>query len=71
MIQTSLWKNTSDSKKKKLEDKGEHLIGNLPAIVLDDASDTSLSCEPTVSPLDNNEIDFKISFDESDDEDYM
>ncbi|GJZ61894.1 hypothetical protein Tco_0618031 [Tanacetum coccineum] len=41
------------------------------AIVLDDAFDTTLSCEPTVSPLDNNEIDFKISFDESDDEDYM
>ncbi|GJX94618.1 hypothetical protein Tco_0349204 [Tanacetum coccineum] len=41
------------------------------AIVLDDASDTTLSCEPTVSPLDNNKIDFKISFDESDDEDYM
>ncbi|GJU00451.1 hypothetical protein Tco_1110789 [Tanacetum coccineum] len=29
----------------------------------------SLSCEPTVSPL--NEIDFRISFYESDDEDYM
>ncbi|GJT98641.1 hypothetical protein Tco_1094159 [Tanacetum coccineum] len=38
------------------------------AIVLDDAT---LSCEPTVSPLDNNETDFKISFDESDNEDYM
>ncbi|GKB05152.1 hypothetical protein Tco_0833347 [Tanacetum coccineum] len=31
----------------------------------------ALSCKPTVSPLDNNENDFKISFDESDDEDYM
>ncbi|GJW56099.1 hypothetical protein Tco_0102830 [Tanacetum coccineum] len=40
-------------------------------IVFDDTSDAALSCEPTVSPLDNNEIDFKISFDESDDEDYM
>ncbi|GJT36483.1 hypothetical protein Tco_0926902 [Tanacetum coccineum] len=29
-----------------------------------------LSCEPTVSPLNDNEIDFRISFDESDDEDY-
>ncbi|GKA99872.1 hypothetical protein Tco_0827866 [Tanacetum coccineum] len=28
------------------------------------------SCEPTVSSLNNNEIDFRISFDESDDEDY-
>ncbi|GJV44800.1 hypothetical protein Tco_1429336 [Tanacetum coccineum] len=33
--------------------------------------DATLSCEPTVSPLNENEIDFRISFDESDDEDYM
>nr|GEX76504.1 hypothetical protein [Tanacetum cinerariifolium] len=31
-------------------------------------SDEALSCEPTVSPLNNN--DFRISFGESDDEDY-
>ncbi|GJR45439.1 hypothetical protein Tco_1313542 [Tanacetum coccineum] len=30
-----------------------------------------LSCEPTVSPLNDNQIDFRISFDESNDEDYM
>nr|GEU59621.1 hypothetical protein [Tanacetum cinerariifolium] len=30
-----------------------------------------LSCEPTVSSLYNNVIDFRISFSESDDEDYM
>ncbi|GKB08528.1 hypothetical protein Tco_0836840, partial [Tanacetum coccineum] len=94
MIQTSLWKNTSVFKKKRLKDMVEHLIGktatygkmdycededdsftNLeteyPAIVLDDTSDATLSCEPTVSPLDQNEIDFEISFDKSDDEDYM
>ncbi|GKE78280.1 hypothetical protein Tco_1544400 [Tanacetum coccineum] len=43
-----------------------------PAIVFDDifTSQASLSCEPTVSPLNDNEIDFRISFDESDDEDY-
>ncbi|GJS38120.1 hypothetical protein Tco_0536502 [Tanacetum coccineum] len=29
----------------------------------------ALSCEPTVSSLNNDEIDFRISFDESDDED--
>nr|GEX56685.1 hypothetical protein [Tanacetum cinerariifolium] len=29
-----------------------------------------LSCEPTISSLNNNEIDFRVSFDESDDEDY-
>ncbi|GKE13288.1 hypothetical protein Tco_1416839 [Tanacetum coccineum] len=32
-------------------------------------SSKTLSCEPTVSSL-NDEIDFKISFDDSDDEDY-
>ncbi|GJR01857.1 hypothetical protein Tco_0524841 [Tanacetum coccineum] len=34
-------------------------------------SDATLSCEPIVSPLNENEIDFRISFDEFDDEDYM
>ncbi|GKA01033.1 hypothetical protein Tco_0673698 [Tanacetum coccineum] len=42
-----------------------------PAIVLNDSltSNETPSCEPTVSSL-NNEIDFRISFDESDDEYY-
>ncbi|GJZ02771.1 hypothetical protein Tco_0520732 [Tanacetum coccineum] len=37
-----------------------------PAIVLND----TLMSEPTVSSPNNNEIDFRISFDESDNEDY-
>ncbi|GJU09090.1 hypothetical protein Tco_1125520 [Tanacetum coccineum] len=43
-----------------------------PAIVFNDSltSNETPSCEPTVSSL-NDEIDFRISFDESDDEDYM
>ncbi|GJZ68429.1 hypothetical protein Tco_0631669 [Tanacetum coccineum] len=43
-----------------------------PAIVFNDAltSEVTLSCEPTVSPLNENKTDFRISFDESDDEDY-
>ncbi|GKD90379.1 hypothetical protein Tco_1365886, partial [Tanacetum coccineum] len=41
------------------------------AIVLDDTSRDVLSWEPTVSPLNDKYIDFRISFDESDDEDYM
>ncbi|GJV37627.1 hypothetical protein Tco_1410104 [Tanacetum coccineum] len=43
-----------------------------PAIVFDDAftSEVTHSCEPTVSSLNYDEIDFRISFDESDDEDY-
>ncbi|GJS42983.1 hypothetical protein Tco_0568026 [Tanacetum coccineum] len=41
-----------------------------PAIAFnDDVSSKALSCEPTVSSL-NNEIDFRILFDDSDDEDY-
>ncbi|GKA50950.1 zf-CCHC domain-containing protein [Tanacetum coccineum] len=41
------------------------------AIVFNDTltSEAALSCEPTVSSLNNDEIDFRISFDESDDED--
>ncbi|GKE54497.1 hypothetical protein Tco_1489653 [Tanacetum coccineum] len=42
------------------------------AIVFNDTltSEAAISCEPTVSSLNNDEIDFRISFDESDDEDY-
>ncbi|GJX90928.1 hypothetical protein Tco_0344254 [Tanacetum coccineum] len=42
-----------------------------PAIVFNDelTSEKALSCEPTVSSLNNNKINFRISFDESDDED--
>ncbi|GJU41103.1 hypothetical protein Tco_1194060 [Tanacetum coccineum] len=44
-----------------------------PSIVFNDelSSEKTFSCEPTVSSLNQNEIDFRISFDESDDEDYM
>nr|GEX75905.1 hypothetical protein [Tanacetum cinerariifolium] len=44
-----------------------------PTIVFNDnlTLDETLSCEPTVSSLNDNEIDFRISFNESDDEDYM
>ncbi|GKA03835.1 hypothetical protein Tco_0676616 [Tanacetum coccineum] len=43
-----------------------------PAIAFNDgvSSNKTLSCEPMVSSL-NGEIDFRISFDDSDDEDYM
>ncbi|GKB35058.1 hypothetical protein Tco_0880000 [Tanacetum coccineum] len=43
-----------------------------PAIVFNDAltSEVTHSCEPTVSPLNDNKIDFRISFDQSDDKDY-
>ncbi|GJR18284.1 hypothetical protein Tco_0966811 [Tanacetum coccineum] len=43
-----------------------------PAIVFNDnlTSNETLSCEPTVSSLNDNEINFRISFDESNNEDY-
>ncbi|GKE74132.1 hypothetical protein Tco_1536173, partial [Tanacetum coccineum] len=43
-----------------------------PAIAFIDnlTSGETLSCEPTVSSL-NDDIDFRVSFDDSDDEDYM
>ncbi|GKD85576.1 hypothetical protein Tco_1356730 [Tanacetum coccineum] len=42
-----------------------------PAIVFNDnlTSNETPSCEPMTSYLNENEIDFRISFDESDDED--
>ncbi|GJY24943.1 hypothetical protein Tco_0399669, partial [Tanacetum coccineum] len=52
-----------------------HCLGfvesKFPTIVFNDTltSEAALSCEPTVSSLNNDEIDFRISFDESDDED--
>ncbi|GKD83461.1 hypothetical protein Tco_1350300 [Tanacetum coccineum] len=44
-----------------------------PAIVFNDnlTLNETLSCEPMISSLNNNEIDFRISFHESDDKDYM
>ncbi|GJV93054.1 hypothetical protein Tco_1540867 [Tanacetum coccineum] len=43
-----------------------------PAIVFNDmlTSEVTPSCGPSVSPLNDNEIDFRLSFDESNDEDY-
>ncbi|GKF29449.1 hypothetical protein Tco_0095791, partial [Tanacetum coccineum] len=48
------------------------LESEFPAIVFNDTLTfkATLSCEPMVSSLNGNEIDFRISFDESDDEDY-
>ncbi|GJW46572.1 hypothetical protein Tco_0078218 [Tanacetum coccineum] len=68
------WQTATYGKMEYCEDEDDsftNLETEYPAIVFDDTSDTTLSCEPAVSPLNNNEIDFKISLDESDDEDYM
>ncbi|GJT74004.1 hypothetical protein Tco_1033290 [Tanacetum coccineum] len=57
------------------DNKDVHDLGSVetefPAIVFNDTliSEATLSCEPTVSSLNNDEIDVTISFDESDNED--
>ncbi|GKE29730.1 hypothetical protein Tco_1445114 [Tanacetum coccineum] len=50
----------------------EYVETKFPAIVFNDmlTSKAALSCEPMVSSLNDNKIDFRILFDESDDEDY-
>ncbi|GJX90443.1 hypothetical protein Tco_0343769 [Tanacetum coccineum] len=59
------------------DNEGVHNLGSVetefPAIIFNDTltSEAALSCEPTVSSLYNDEIDFRISFDETADEDYM
>ncbi|GKC37308.1 hypothetical protein Tco_1049692 [Tanacetum coccineum] len=70
------WQTASFGKVKYCEDEDDCFTNfetEFPAIVFDDTltSDATLSCEPTVSPLNKNEINFRISFDEFDDEDYM
>nr|GEV17810.1 putative Gag-Pol polyprotein [Tanacetum cinerariifolium] len=68
------WQTTTYGKMEYCEDEDDSFTNfktEYPAIVFDDTSDTTLSCEPTVSPFNENEIDFRISYDESDDEDYM
>ncbi|GJZ35576.1 hypothetical protein Tco_0581393, partial [Tanacetum coccineum] len=57
------------------DNKDVHDLGyvetKFPVIVFNDTltSEAALSCEPMVSSLHNDEIDFRISFDESNDED--
>ncbi|GKB08476.1 hypothetical protein Tco_0836788, partial [Tanacetum coccineum] len=57
------------------DNKDVHDLGSVetefPSIVFNDTltSEATLLSEPTVSSLNNNEINFRISFDESDDED--
>ncbi|GJV09342.1 zinc knuckle CX2CX4HX4C containing protein [Tanacetum coccineum] len=70
------WQTATYGKMEYCEDENDSLMNFeavYPAIVFDDTltSDAALSCEPMVSPLNENKIDFRISFDESDDEDYM
>ncbi|GJW27438.1 putative reverse transcriptase domain-containing protein [Tanacetum coccineum] len=67
------WETTTYGKIWDNEDV--HDLGSVetefPAIVFNETltSEATLSCETTISSLNNDEIDFRISFDESDDED--
>ncbi|GJY08716.1 hypothetical protein Tco_0375770 [Tanacetum coccineum] len=69
------WETTTYGKIRYDEDV--HDLGSaeteFPAIVFYDTltSEAAISCEPMVSSLNNDEIDFRISFDEFDDEDCM
>nr|GEV07439.1 hypothetical protein [Tanacetum cinerariifolium] len=73
---TSNWQTTTYGKMEYCKDEDDSFMNfetEYPTIVFDDTltSDAALSCEPTISPLNENKIGFRISFDESDDEDYM
>ncbi|GJS27353.1 hypothetical protein Tco_0487973 [Tanacetum coccineum] len=71
--ETFNWQTATYNKMEYCEDEDDcftNFESEFSAIVLDDTSGEALSWEPTVSPLNVNEIDFRISFDESDDEDY-
>ncbi|GKA51592.1 hypothetical protein Tco_0744788 [Tanacetum coccineum] len=73
--ETFNWQISTYDKMEYYEDEDDCFTNfetKFPAIVLDNTltSDATISCGPTVSPLSDNEIDFRISFDKSDDEDY-
>ncbi|GJV91266.1 hypothetical protein Tco_1539079 [Tanacetum coccineum] len=71
--ETFSWQTATHGKMKYCEDEDDcftNFESEFPAIVLDDTSREALSWEPMVSPFNDIEIDFRISFDESDDEDY-
>ncbi|GKD54867.1 hypothetical protein Tco_1288254 [Tanacetum coccineum] len=71
--QTFNWQTVIHGKVKYYEDEYDcftNFESEFPAIVFGDTYVATLSCEPTVSPLNDNKIDFRISFDESDDENY-
>ncbi|GKE29379.1 hypothetical protein Tco_1444763 [Tanacetum coccineum] len=73
--ETFNWQTATYGEMEYCEDKDDcftNFESEFPAIVLNDVltSEAMLSWEPTVSPFNDNETDFRISFDESDDEDY-
>ncbi|GKB05643.1 hypothetical protein Tco_0833838 [Tanacetum coccineum] len=67
------WQTVTFRKVKIYKDEDDHPIDfetEFPAIVFDNTL-TAIQSEPTVCPPNKNKPDFRISLDESDDEDYM
>ncbi|GJS15399.1 hypothetical protein Tco_0409871 [Tanacetum coccineum] len=67
------WQTATFGKVKNYKDEDDHpndFETEFPAIVFDNTLPT-IQSEPTVCPPNENELDFRISLDESDDEDYM
>ncbi|GJS46386.1 hypothetical protein Tco_0596507 [Tanacetum coccineum] len=70
--QTFDWKTATFGKVKNYENEDDYPIDfetEFPAIVFDNTL-TAIPSEPTVCPPNENKLDFSISLDESDDEDY-
>ncbi|GJT19787.1 hypothetical protein Tco_0878493 [Tanacetum coccineum] len=66
------WQTATFGKIENYEDEDDYFIDfetEFPAIVFDNTL-TALPSEPTVCPPNENKIDFRISLDESNDEDY-
>ncbi|GJX81517.1 hypothetical protein Tco_0330998 [Tanacetum coccineum] len=55
---------------REYNDGREDFETEFPATVFNNTSDTTPPCESTVSPPNENELDFRVSCDELDDEDY-
>ncbi|GKC81901.1 hypothetical protein Tco_1137618, partial [Tanacetum coccineum] len=67
------WQTATFRKVENYEDKDDCSIDfktEFPPIVFDNTL-TTIPSEPTVCPPNENKVDFRISLDESDDEDYM
>ncbi|GJR03953.1 hypothetical protein Tco_0526937 [Tanacetum coccineum] len=62
--------NSEQGIMREYDNEREDFETQFPAIVFNNTSDTTPPCKPTVSPPSENKIDFRISLDQSDDEDY-
>ncbi|GJV56581.1 hypothetical protein Tco_1457586 [Tanacetum coccineum] len=70
--QTFNWQTATFGKVENYEDEDDCSIDfetEFPAIVFDNTL-TAIPSEPTICPPNKNKVDFKISLEESDDEDY-